>query len=79
LKEGLLEFLRQGAKSLDDCVVEGIEILKRVGINSGSKSDDFRLRVFDKLHQLIESGQVTKDRSAKPPLFAAAESSRGAV
>ena len=77
LKEGLLEFLQQGEKNLDECVIEGAEILERMGFNSASNSDSFRLRVFDKLSRLIDSGHVTRDRSVKPPLFAAAKDSRG--
>ncbi len=71
LKEGLLEFLQKGPKNLDECVVEGGKVLKRQGFKGSSQSDDFRMRVFEKLHQLKAVGFVTTDRSVKPPLFAA--------
>jgi len=72
LKEGLLEFVRQGPKSLDECVVEGGELMKRMGFKGSPTSDDFRMRVYEKLHQLKAVGFVTTDRSVKPPLFSAA-------
>ena len=72
LKEGLLEFIRQGPTSLDECVVEGGALMKRNGFKGSSTSDDVRMRVYEKLHQLKAVGFVTTDRSVKPPLFAAA-------
>jgi len=74
LREGLLEFLQKGPKNLDECVVEGGKVMKRMGFKGSSRSDDFRIRVFEKLHQLKAVGYVTKDRSVKPPLFAAVSS-----
>ena len=72
LKEGLLEFLQEGPKNLDECVIEGGKVLKRNGFKGSSQSDDFRMRVYEKLHQLKAVGHVTTDRSVKPPLFMAA-------
>ncbi len=71
LKEGLLKFVQNGPKNLDECVVEGGDILKREGFKGSSQSDDFRMRVYEKLHQLKAVGYVTTDRSVKPPLFEA--------
>jgi hypothetical protein len=68
-----LEFLKQRPKNLDECVLEGAEILKRVGHKGTYGSDDFRIRVFDKLHQLKAFGFVTKDRSVTPHLYQATE------
>lgn len=72
LKEGLLKFLQQGPKDLDQCVLEGGKLMKSMGFKGSPTSDDFRMRVFEKLHQLKAVGYVTTDRSVKPPLFAAA-------
>ena len=72
LKDGLLEFLQQGPKTLDECVVEGGNLMKGMGFKGSSKSDEFRMRVFEKLYQLKALGFVTTDRSVKPSLFAAA-------
>jgi hypothetical protein len=74
LKENLLEFLKQGPKNLDQCVEEGGNMLKRMGIKTSSSSDEFRMRVFEKLHQLKAIGYVNKDRTVKPAVFSAAES-----
>mgnify|MGYP001557681853 CR=1 FL=1 len=71
LKDGLLAFLQHGPKNLDECVVESGKVLKRMGFKTSYSSDDFRMRVFEKLHQLAASGYVTKDRSVKPPVFLA--------
>ena len=46
--------------------------MKRMGFKGSPTSDDFRMRVYEKLHQLKAVGFVTTDRSAKPPLFSAA-------
>ena len=73
LKENLLEFLKQGPKNLDECVVEGGNALKRMGIKTSSSSDEFRMRIFEKLHQLKAIGHVDKDRSVKPALFMAVD------
>lgn len=72
LKEGLLVFLQQGPKNLDECVVEGGILMKQQGFKGSPTSDDFRMRVYEKLHQLKALGFVTTDRSVKPPLFEAA-------
>jgi hypothetical protein len=71
LKEGLLEFLQKGPKNLDECVEESAKVMKRAGFKGSSQSDDFRMRVFEKLHQLKAIGHVNTDRSVKPPLFVA--------
>jgi hypothetical protein len=71
LKEGLMEFLQGGPRNLDECIVEGGNVLKRNGFKGSSHSDDFRMRVFEKLHQLVAIGYLTKDRSVKPPIFSA--------
>lgn len=71
LKEGLLEFLQEGPKNLDECVEESGKVLKRAGFKGSSQTDDFRMRVFEKLHDLKAVGRVSKDRSVKPPLFVA--------
>ena len=69
MREGLLEFLKKGRKSLDECVEEGGKIMKKAGFKGSALSDDFRMRVFEKLHQLKAIGKVNKDRSVKPPMF----------
>ena len=79
LKEGLLEFLHKGPKNLDECVIEGGEVLRRMGYKGPSNSDDFRMRVFEKLHQLKAIGYVSKDRSVKPPVFAVTKSAPNAA
>ena len=79
MKEGLLEFLQGGPKNLDECVIEGGNVLKRMGFKGSSQTDDFRMRVFEKLHQLKGVGYVTKDRSVKPALFSAARTAQGVV
>lgn len=71
LKEGLLEFLQTGPKTLDECVIESGKLLQKNGFKGSPTSDEFRMRVFDKLHQLKAVGHVNKDRSVKPHLFAA--------
>jgi hypothetical protein len=76
LKEGLLEFLQDGPKNLDECVIEGGNVMRREGFKGSSQSDDFRMRVYEKLHQLKAVGYVNKDRSVKPALFAATENAR---
>lgn len=71
LKEGLFEFLKKGPRDLDECVLEGAEILKRMGHTGAYGSDDFRVRVFEKLHQLKAIGFIEKDRSVRPHLYEA--------
>lgn len=71
LKDGLLEFLKGGPRNLDECVEEGAKVLQRNGYKGSFQSDDFRLRVFEKLSQLTAVGYLTKDRSVKPPVFQA--------
>ena len=71
LKEGLLEFLKDGPRNLDECVIECAKVLKEKGFKGSIESDDFRLRVFEKLSQLTAVGYLTKDRSVKPPVFTA--------
>lgn len=46
--------------------------MKGMGFKGSPTSDDFRMRVYEKLHQLQAVGFVTTDRSVKPPLFSAA-------
>lgn len=73
LKESLLEFLQNEPKNLDQCIEEGGNMLKKMGVKTSPTSDEFRLRVFEKLHQLKAMGRVTKDRSVKPAVFLAAK------
>lgn len=73
LKNGLLEYLKKGPRNLDECVLEGAEILKRTGYKGPLGSDDFRIRVFDKLSQLKAVGFITKDRSVSPHVYRATE------
>lgn len=70
-----MEFLKEGPKNLDECVEEGGKVVKKAGFKGSSLSDDFRMRVFEKLHQLKAVGFVTKDRSVKPHLFTASKTS----
>lgn len=72
LKDSLREFLQDGPRNLDECVEEAGRQLKRNGFKGSAKSDMFRMRVFEALHQLVTVGYLTKDRSVKPALFAAA-------
>ncbi len=74
LKEGLLKFLQNGPKTLDECIEAGGEALRETGFKGSSRSDQFRMRVYEKLHELKACGRITKDRSVKPHLFAASES-----
>ncbi len=72
MKEGLLEFLQKGGpRNLDECVEEGGKVLKRNGFKGSARTDDFRMRVFEKLSQLAAVGQIKKDRSVKPTVFLA--------
>ena len=71
MKEGLLKFLTKGPKNLDECIEEGGKVMKKAGFKGSHLSDDFRMRVFEKLHQLKAIGKVSKDRSVKPPVFVA--------
>jgi hypothetical protein len=48
-------------------------MMKQMGIKTSPSSDEFRLRVFEKLHQLKAIGHVNKDRSVKPAVFIAAK------